>query len=617
MEKCIPIASDKSSLLSYTPQLLKILENPKSVSDYLTLSELYRRMGEPEKEIEMIEKAFTKDSNDPRLLLVIAKSQFSAGQKKEARKLFSQYLSETRVGYRWWEKPYSSFYFASMAYPGPSLALLFLFSAFSFFLFLKKFVASVPLRKWSLLGLLSLQLLLSVEFFSTGSVYHLALLLLAALVPIGLVVWSQFLSPLFAPIKHWIAALLNGIRFVSQISSIPLKVRVPLAIASLFALVTLVPLIPQIKLRFGLSMILVLVFYGLLSSFLISFFRTSHSLQISMKWIGISATFPFLISYFISHWEDLGSPLLLAQLPSSQSLRDLGIYISFWLSSALLGIHMSKILAHALIEPLKDILKSLQLVREGNFNIELLPQSQDEMGTVALAVNNMAEGLKSREEMKKTFSRYVDDKVASEILSQENHGELISGQEFKAAVLFSDLRGFTQLSETVTPSELVTLLNLYFGKMVNVIKAHDGVIDKFIGDAMLCVWGIPKPIPECTRQAVKCALEMQSELIKVKEELKQRGLPPIEMGIGINFGTLVAGSIGSQDRMEYTVLGDVVNTAQRIESQAKQQQILIGESVWLEVKEQFKAVAVGELTLKGKEKPLRVWEVRGSLPGEA
>lgn len=609
MKQCIPIDSDKSYLLSYAPELLNILQNPKSVGDFLALSELYRRMGAPEKEIEMIEKAFSKDSNDPRLLLVIAKSQFVAGQKKEARKLFSQYLADNRSGSRWGEKPYSTFYFSSMAYPGPYLFLLSLLSIFFWFAWARKFISSASRKKWILAMVISLQVLLSIEFVTTGSIYHLGLLLLVVFIPSGALLWNWLLSPILKPLLRGISSVFNGIGFANAISSIPLKLRIPLAIASLFSLVTLAPLIPVFKFRLGFSMILVLVFYGLVSSFLINFFRSSKSLQVSMKWIGIAATLPFLFSYFISHWEDLGTPLLIASLPSEQALRDLMIYLAFWLSSAFLGIHIAKILSHALIDPLKDILGSLSRVQEGNFNIRLVPFSHDELGTVALAVNEMAEGLKSREEMKKTFSRYVDEKVAFEILSQTNQGNPILGQDFRATILFSDLRGFTRLSEQLTPQELISVLNLYFGKMVQTVKAHEGVIDKFIGDAMLCVWGVPKQIEKSTLLAVKCALQMQKDMVWVNKELGEKGLPILEMGIGINYGSLVAGSLGSEDRMEYTVIGDVVNTAQRIESQAKAQSVLLGDSAYQQVKEQVQAIPVGEIELKGKEKPLKLWRV--------
>jgi class 3 adenylate cyclase len=222
----------------------------------------------------------------------------------------------------------------------------------------------------------------------------------------------------------------------------------------------------------------------------------------------------------------------------------------------------------------------------------------------------MAEGLQRREFIEKTFSRYVDEKIAKRILGGSQDEINIAGQKMNATVLFSDIRGFTTLSEQLPPEEVVQVLNTYFSKMVATVKSHGGVIDKFIGDAMLCVWGVPHPVENGTLQAVRCALEMQKEMKVLNEEFSARGLPSLGVGIGINVGSVVAGSLGSSDRMEYTVIGDVVNTAQRVESKAPAGSVLLTDPTYQTFREAIEAESMGEFSLKGKAVPMTLWSVK-------
>jgi class 3 adenylate cyclase len=212
--------------------------------------------------------------------------------------------------------------------------------------------------------------------------------------------------------------------------------------------------------------------------------------------------------------------------------------------------------------------------------------------------------------VEKTFSRYIDPKVAERILSGNENEVNIAGQRLLATVLFADIRGFTKLSEQMPPEEVIKVLNIYFTKMVAVIRNHGGVIDKFIGDAMLCVWGVPHPIQNGTERAIQCAWKMQKEMELLNQDFIKKNMSTMGVGIGIHFGTVVAGTLGSSDRMEYTVIGDVVNTAQRVESKALANTILLTQEAFDEVKDLVTAQSIGMFSLKGKALPVPLWQIQ-------
>ncbi|MCP4603200.1 MAG: adenylate/guanylate cyclase domain-containing protein, partial [Proteobacteria bacterium] len=201
------------------------------------------------------------------------------------------------------------------------------------------------------------------------------------------------------------------------------------------------------------------------------------------------------------------------------------------------------------------------------------------------------------------FGRYLSKKVVDEILESPD-GQKIGGRRETVTILMSDLRGFTSLSETRDPEEMVLLLNRYLERMSKVILGYDGMIDEFIGDAILAVFGVPEKRNDDPFRAVACALAMQNSLWDLNEELVKEGYPSLEMGIGINTGSVIVGNIGSEMRMKYGIMGAAVNAAARIESNTIGGQVLIGE----ETCELVKALATVEspqtAMMKGLRKPL-------------
>jgi adenylate cyclase len=221
----------------------------------------------------------------------------------------------------------------------------------------------------------------------------------------------------------------------------------------------------------------------------------------------------------------------------------------------------------------------------------------------------MIENISNEKRMKSTMARYMDPGLADRLLA--GGGEALGGQSVEATVLFSDIRSFTTLTEELGAQGTVALLNEYFTLMVNCITAEGGMLDKFIGDAIMAEFGIPLPREDDADRAVRAAIAMIKELRALNARRQQRGQKPILMGIGLNTDTIVSGNIGSPKRMDYTVIGDGVNLASRLESACKEYsaQILISEFTHRKVKGIYRTREVDRVVVKGKTEPVGVYEV--------
>ena len=212
-----------------------------------------------------------------------------------------------------------------------------------------------------------------------------------------------------------------------------------------------------------------------------------------------------------------------------------------------------------------------------------------------------------------TFGRYLSKRVVDEILESPN-GQEIGGQRKTVTIMMSDLRGFTSLSETRDPEDMVRLLNRYLERMSKVIMEYDGMIDEFIGDAILTVFGVPEEHDDDPLRAVACALAMQNALMELNNELMSEGYPALEMGIGINTGSVIVGNIGSEIRAKYGIVGASVNIASRIESNTIGGQVLIGEATYRLVKELVTSDPTQTVMMKGLKKPLVIYPVTAIGP---
>ena len=278
-----------------------------------------------------------------------------------------------------------------------------------------------------------------------------------------------------------------------------------------------------------------------------------------------------------------------------------------------LALAVGFVFSKSLTKPISALAEAAQKVKDGDLTIRLPHkdgESADEIQKFSGLFNDMVVGLAERDKFRDTFAKFHSKEVAEKVLS----GDLkLGGERMDALVFFSDVRGFTAMSERLKPEALVAVLNRYMTRMVHIILEHNGIVDKYVGDAIMAVWGVPLARPGDATNAVRACLEMRRSLAELNEELKAEGLPVLRIGMGLNKGTLVAGNIGSDLRMEYTVIGDTVNTASRIESITKEfgTDLLISEAVVSEVGSQFMTEKAHEVKVKGKEQPLGVYRVSG------
>jgi class 3 adenylate cyclase len=208
------------------------------------------------------------------------------------------------------------------------------------------------------------------------------------------------------------------------------------------------------------------------------------------------------------------------------------------------------------------------------------------------------------------FGRYLSEEVVSDLLSSPE-GPRLGGEQRKVTLLMSDLRGFTPLTEGLAPEQVLRLLNSYLAAMADVILAHHGTIDEFVGDAILAIFGAPIARPDDARRAVACAVAMQAALQGLNRANEAEGLPRLEMGIGVHTGEVIVGNIGSEKRAKYGVVGSAVNHAGRIESFTVGGQVLISEATLREAGAGVRVGARLVVDAKGTREPIVVLDLRG------
>jgi adenylate cyclase len=240
-------------------------------------------------------------------------------------------------------------------------------------------------------------------------------------------------------------------------------------------------------------------------------------------------------------------------------------------------------------------------------NVTVLPLVGTDGGHLGTMV--VMEDISGEKRVRATMARYMDPAVADQLVRRDQ--EILGGKSVEATVLFSDIRSFTTLAEELGPQATVALLNEYFTIMVDCIQQHGGMLDKFIGDAIMAAFGLPVAHGDDVDRSVQAAIAMISSLFEWNEHRALDGRQPIDMGIGLNTGMLVAGNIGSPKRMDFTMIGDGVNLASRLESACKQYsaRILISEHTFSRLKGVYRTREVDHVVVKGKTEPVAVYEV--------
>jgi class 3 adenylate cyclase len=252
-----------------------------------------------------------------------------------------------------------------------------------------------------------------------------------------------------------------------------------------------------------------------------------------------------------------------------------------------------------MVRQIRKISYAAEQVANGEDIDPLLITSSDEIGQLKTSFNTMVEGLKERDFIRDTFGRYVNKEFAKELLKRPEAGRL-GGEKRQVAVLMADIRGFTLVSELLTPEETIRILNHYFSHMITVIREHHGIIVDFYGDGVLVFFDpLDGPIKPTVQQAINCSLEMQREMELFNAEMKTHHLPELQIGIGVNAGDVVVGNIGSEIRAKYGIVGSAVNITQRIQAEAKEGEVLLSESVYELIKEDLKIRKSFSAQLKG------------------
>jgi len=277
------------------------------------------------------------------------------------------------------------------------------------------------------------------------------------------------------------------------------------------------------------------------------------------------------------------------------------------LLASIAAAFMSKIA----VASLNTIAKGVQEIGKGNLSYTIELKTNDEFNGVALAINQMVRGLREKERLKTGFARYVSGYILEQILNSDMPAKL-EGERRKITVLFSDIRQFTSLAERLPPEKVVSILNEYFEGMLGAIFAHQGTLDKFIGDGLMAEFGAPLDDPNQERNAVCAALAMQEALQKLDQRWGQEGKPILQMGIGIHTGMAVVGNIGTTRRMDYTAIGDTVNVAARLEQATKilKVPIIISEATYKGLKGEFLAESLGPLALAGRHEEIVAFGIK-------
>jgi adenylate cyclase len=265
-------------------------------------------------------------------------------------------------------------------------------------------------------------------------------------------------------------------------------------------------------------------------------------------------------------------------------------------------------LASELLKPVFMLVKGTKEIAIGNLWYRIPSGKKDEIGELIASFNNMAAELEKKEVLKGAFNRYVSAPVADEILKNPEKIHL-GGEKREITVLFADIRGFTALTRQKQPEEIVELLNKHFTILTEIIFYFNGTVDKFIGDAVMGVFGAPILREDHLEYAIKAAIVVNKVMEAVNRLREKKGIARLPVGLGLDSGDVIVGSMGSKARMEYTAIGDPVNVASRLTGIAKDGEILIGESLYSKVKNLVSCIKMPDVNIKGIEKPFAIYNV--------
>lgn len=311
---------------------------------------------------------------------------------------------------------------------------------------------------------------------------------------------------------------------------------------------------------------------------------------------------------------------LVAQIPlevAYASLERMKMWVGGTIAVAiLLALLIGLLVARGISAPVRRLTEQARALAERRFDTAVEVKTRDELAILGHAMNQAGQDLRASEEALKTevairtdLGRYVPEQLVDQIVKRERDMAL-GGERRPITVMFADVVGFTPLTDQLEPEHVVTILNELFTILTEIVFKHDGTVDKFVGDCVMALWGAPADQPDQARRAVEAAEDMLDWLESGNERWQKRFGVTIQLAIGIHQGEAVVGNIGSEKRMEYTAIGDVVNLAARLEAIARPQQILVTDAVKRAVGDGFDLVDADLHRLSGWAEPVHLWEVR-------
>jgi class 3 adenylate cyclase len=265
-------------------------------------------------------------------------------------------------------------------------------------------------------------------------------------------------------------------------------------------------------------------------------------------------------------------------------------------------------------ESITEISKAAEEVENGSFSLEIAEDRSDELGQLKRRFNQMICGLKQRDLIERTFGRYVDKKIAQELMNRPEALNL-GGEKHLVTILVADLREFTPMAEKLEPEQVIKLLNRHFARMIPVIEKFKGIVVDFYGDSILVFFnGTESDVRASVANAVNCAFDMQREVVVSSKENEREGLPGLSMGIGIHTGEVILGNIGTETRAKCGIVGSAVNETDRIQSVAQSGSIIVSENTYAFLPDTVNVGPKCQACLKGLNGMRDLYELKDQSP---
>ena len=275
-----------------------------------------------------------------------------------------------------------------------------------------------------------------------------------------------------------------------------------------------------------------------------------------------------------------------------------GTMINATLIMSVIAIIASFLISRRLARPIHDLLAATSAMRRGDLNFRIQDRRNDEIGGLIEAYNTMAHGMLEKDQVEQVLKRFVSPSVAHNMMADLDQVQL-GGRDVHATVVFADIVGFTRLSETLPPDAIADILNVYFDAITTATTFYRGTIDKYMGDCAMIVFGVPEKDDEHLFHGLCCAVMIQRMVERLNEQRRAQGHTTVEFRIGINSGAMLAGNLGSRERMQYTVVGDTVNLASRLSNMAGG------------IASRVRATEYGAMRIRGKAEPVSTFRIDG------